>query len=71
MAKSMGLYTPTFWGARFTQETQPQLMLTGPMGGYNSGAGANASNPAGGPAGGYTGNSFPPGGMPGYQGYSM
>ena len=44
-------------------------MLTGPMGGYNSGA--PAAPPAGGPAGGYTGNSFPPGGMPGYQGYSM
>ena len=45
-------------------ETQPQLMLTGPMGYNNAGAAP----------GGYAapgGNSFPAGGMPPYQGYSM
>ena len=49
----------------FSAETQPTLMLTGPMGFNNSAAPPN-------PAGGFapTGNSFPPGGMP-YQGYSM
>lgn len=48
-------------------ETQPTLMLTGPMG-FN-----NSAPPPPNPAGGFapTGNSFPPGGMPAYQGYSM
>merc|ERR1712066_818002 len=47
-------------------ETQPQLMLTGPIGFNNS-----TSAPSGGaPYAGAAGNSFPQGGMP-YHGYSM
>jgi len=48
-------------------ETQPQLMLTGPIGFNNS-----TSAPSGGGStyAGAPGNSFPQGGMP-YQGYSM
>merc|ERR1719461_2676379 len=46
-------------------ETQPQLMLTGPVGFNNS-----TSAPGAPYSGGAAGNSFPQGGMP-YQGYSM
>merc|ERR1712142_990301 len=46
-------------------ETQPQLMLTGPIGFNNS-----TSAPGAPYSGGAAGNSFPQGGMP-YQGYSM
>ena len=48
-------------------ETQPQLMLTGPMG-FNNSGGSGAPYAAGSTG---TGNSFPQGGMPPYQGYSM
>jgi len=51
-------------------ETQPQLMLTGPIGFNNS-----TSAPSGGAGAPYTGgaagNSFPTGGGMPYQGYSM
>jgi len=48
-------------------ETQPQLMLTGPIGFNNS----TSAPPPGAPYAGATGNSFPQGGGMPYQGYSM
>jgi len=48
-------------------ETQPQLMLTGPIGFNNS---TSAPSGSGSTYAGAPGNSFPQGGMP-YQGYSM
>ena len=52
-----------FYDFGFFLETQPQLMLTGPMAYNSGGSGYNAS----------TGNSFNQPGMPQYQppGYSM
>jgi clathrin heavy chain len=48
-------------------ETQPQLMLTGPIGFNNS----TSAPPGGAPYAGAAGNSFPQGGGMPYQGYSM
>jgi clathrin heavy chain len=48
-------------------ETQPQLMLTGPIGFNNS----TSAPPGGAPFAGAAGNSFPQGGGMPYQGYSM
>jgi len=51
----------------FISETQPQLMLTGPIGFNNS----TSAPPGGAPYAGAAGNSFPQGGGMPYQGYSM